>query len=83
MLHGLASALAALEPQPRLLSPEAERELVRETSKAITRETWRQLAIHARDIRFVAWLAGVLGAAAFVRRRLYAGHEGGEAPHAP
>ena len=61
--------------QPRLLSPEAERELVRETSKAITRETWRELAIHARDIRFVAWLAGVLGAAAFVRRRLYAGHE--------
>jgi len=81
VLHGLASALAALEPlalaltQPRLLGPEAERELIRETSKAIARETWRQLAIHARDIRFVAWLAGVLGAAAFVRRRLYAGHE--------
>ena len=53
-----------------MLSPEAEKQLVASASRAITRETWRQLAIHARDIRFVTWLLASSGAGALFGDRL-------------
>ena len=63
ILDDLREAAASM-PRQGVLSPEAEKQLVASASRAIARETWRQLAIHARDIRFVTWLAGVLGAGA-------------------